>query len=232
MNTDNKNQQPFGSGPGPQTQDGCSVELYQRFPYLGELDALLPHIKPTASILELGCGAGRLTHILYTQGWRPTVVDNSQDMLDAIPLELTKIKCDIERLNLSKKFDVVLLASNIINTSDIQQRNAIVECCKRHLGVDGQLLVERHLPEQMDALKKGQIGEISNITSEIKSVQRKGSLFEMSIEYRQNTDIWLHSFHCTVLSDEAILALIRKHELTFQSWIGSDHKWFRASLSD
>ena len=49
-----------GSGPGERTSDGCSVALYARMPYLGELDDVRPLLTPGTSVLELGAGAGRL----------------------------------------------------------------------------------------------------------------------------------------------------------------------------
>ena len=69
---------PFsGSGPGVRTSDGCSVELYRQLPYLGELDDILGGVPAGSSVLELGCGAGRLTRPLVERGLSVTAVDNS-----------------------------------------------------------------------------------------------------------------------------------------------------------
>jgi len=71
-----------GSGPGTQARDGCSVELYRRLPYFGELDAVREYLPYGVRVLELGCGTGRLTRKLLEWGTRPTSVDNSPKMLD------------------------------------------------------------------------------------------------------------------------------------------------------
>jgi len=75
----------LGSGPGPQARDGCSVELYRSLPYLGEIDCVRPLLYPGSSVLELGCGTGRLTRFLLDLGLRVTAVDNSPEMLLAVP---------------------------------------------------------------------------------------------------------------------------------------------------
>ena len=47
-----------GKGPGEQAPDGCSVELYLKLPYLGDLEPVHQFLNANASILELGCGTG------------------------------------------------------------------------------------------------------------------------------------------------------------------------------
>ena len=43
-----------GTGPGSQTHDGCSVELYRRARYAGEIDHLRSHFLAGTSVLDLG----------------------------------------------------------------------------------------------------------------------------------------------------------------------------------
>src|SRR5688500_17428221 len=104
-----------GEGPGVITQDGCAVEIYLKLPYRGELELLAAHIPPRGSILELGCGTGRLTRRFLAQGHAVTAVDNSADMLRHVPEAANKVCGDIEELELGRAYDVVLLASNLIN---------------------------------------------------------------------------------------------------------------------
>ena len=59
-----------GTGPGVQTGDGCSVELYRLLPYFGELDPVRMFLPPGVSVLELGSGTGRLTRQLLSWGAR------------------------------------------------------------------------------------------------------------------------------------------------------------------
>ena len=73
--------QPYGSGPGVITPDGCAVEFYARMTARGEPAIVHAATGPGASILELGCGAGRVTHPLVALGHPVVAVDESPDML-------------------------------------------------------------------------------------------------------------------------------------------------------
>ncbi|MFD7944301.1 class I SAM-dependent methyltransferase, partial [Streptomyces sp. NPDC059744] len=73
-----------GTGPGSITPDGCAVELYARLSVGAEPDVIEAAVPAGASILELGCGAGRVTHPLVARGFEVTAVDESAQMLEHI----------------------------------------------------------------------------------------------------------------------------------------------------
>jgi len=49
---------------------------------MGEPEVIARAIPSEATILELGCGAGRITHALVALGYRITAVDSCRDMID------------------------------------------------------------------------------------------------------------------------------------------------------
>ncbi|HUG20964.1 class I SAM-dependent methyltransferase [Piscinibacter sp.] len=104
-----------GSGPGIQARDGCSVELYRRLPYMGEIDHLRPLLQAESSALELGCGTGRITRVLLELDLKVTAVDNSAEMLAWVPNPAVAVHANIEELRLEARFDTVLLASCLVN---------------------------------------------------------------------------------------------------------------------
>ena len=61
--------------------DGSPVPVYLRLPETGESALVASVIPPPATVLELGCGAGRVTSALVAQGYEVTAVDESADML-------------------------------------------------------------------------------------------------------------------------------------------------------
>jgi 2-polyprenyl-3-methyl-5-hydroxy-6-metoxy-1,4-benzoquinol methylase len=70
-----------GTGPGAITSDGCAVEFYALLPTFGEPGIVHAAVPPGASILELGCGTGRILRPLAALGHPVTGVDDSPDML-------------------------------------------------------------------------------------------------------------------------------------------------------
>src|SRR3954463_3338539 len=61
--------------------DGSPVGLYARLPELGEGEVVAAVLPGGVSLLELGCGAGRITRQLVRLGYRVTAVDESREML-------------------------------------------------------------------------------------------------------------------------------------------------------
>src|SRR5688500_20002169 len=96
--------------------DGSPVEAFAVLPpgpAPDLLDAVLP---PAATVLDLGGGAGRIAHALAAKGHRVTLVDQCQAMLDHVHGGIEQHLADIEELDLGRTFDVVLLASFLVNT--------------------------------------------------------------------------------------------------------------------
>ena len=63
-------EQKVGTGPVPITDHGCAVEFYALLPTLGEPEIVHAAVPTGASILELGCGAGRILRPLVALGHR------------------------------------------------------------------------------------------------------------------------------------------------------------------
>ena len=63
------------------TPDGCAVDFYARITARGEPEIVHDAAGPGASVLELGCGAGRITHPLLAPGWFAAAADaeNARD---------------------------------------------------------------------------------------------------------------------------------------------------------
>jgi SAM-dependent methyltransferase len=101
--------------------DGSPVDLYALLPERGEGARVAQAVPPGGSILELGCGTGRITRQLVRLGYRVTAVDEEQGMLAHIE-DAETICAQIERLDLGRRFDAALLASNLITAPDEQRR--------------------------------------------------------------------------------------------------------------
>jgi SAM-dependent methyltransferase len=131
-----------GTGPGPITPDGCAVELYERLTVGDEPEVIARFTPAGGSILELGCGVGRVTRPLVDRGFAVTAVDESPDMLARVHGART-VCSPIEELDLGEQFDVVLLASFLVHAGDAGRRQGLLRACRRHVADDGCVLLQR-----------------------------------------------------------------------------------------
>jgi SAM-dependent methyltransferase len=132
-----------GSGPGAITPDGCAVDLYALVPARDEPAIIHAASPPEASILELACGAGRVTHPLIALGHEVVAVDESAEMLAHVRGARTVLS-RIEDLDLSMRFDVVVLPSHLVNVPEDDLLAAFLATCARHVRETGCVVIQRH----------------------------------------------------------------------------------------
>jgi SAM-dependent methyltransferase len=208
-----------GHGPGPITRDGCAVELYLRLPYRGEVELLGGDLAESWSVLELGCGVGRITRRLLATGHDVTAVDNSSEMLELAPREVAKAHADIETLTLPRCFDAVLLASNLINVCDESVRGARIKACRRHLPEGGKLLFERFDPDWMRTVEPGLLGTTGPVQMFLDDIRRDGATVAMTLRYEADGAQWLQSFTAQILDDADVDAALAAAGFAPARWI-------------
>ena len=216
-----------GEGPGVITQDGSAVEVYLNSPYRNELELLAEHLPAGCSVLDLGCGTGRLTRRLLEKGHTVTAVDNSPEMLRHVPEAATKVCCNIEQLMLGGTFDVVLLSSNLINVAGDSLRSAQLDACRRHLSPQGAFLFQRFDPVWMRTVQPGPFPSTSGFDITIERAIRDGAFVHLSIRYAMANSEWRQHFTARLLDDDDVrLALL---EAGFGSLTWIDARWGRAA---
>ena len=199
------------------------MDLYLKLPYRGELELLAEHLTPNRSVLELGCGTGRLTRPLLEKSCAVTAVDNSAEMLRHVPDAAAKVLCDIETLDLGRAFDVVLLASNLINVADAAIRNAQLAACRRHLGPRGKLIFQRFDPGWLRAVEPGPSASIGDVEVAIERVHRHEGFVDVSIRYAVGGAEWRQHFTARMLDDDGIRAALLGADFHRSEWI--DARW-------
>jgi SAM-dependent methyltransferase len=201
---------PHGEGPGPITRDGCAVELYALLPAGREPGIVHAAIPAGASILELGAGAGRLTHPLLALGHPVVAVDDSPEMLAHVRGGETVLG-RIETLRLGRRFDAVLLASHLVNTDDDRQRRQFLLACRRHVRGGGAVLLQRHDPAWFDTAAPSRRTE-AGVTFELGDLRRPGpGLLSATVAYQVGERRWTQRFTARRL-DDAELAAAMAHE--------------------
>jgi SAM-dependent methyltransferase len=126
--------------------DGSPVQLYLRLPERTEEAELIHGLLPAGgSVLDLGCGTGRLAEPLVRLGHPVTGVDNEPAMLAALRLA-TGVRADLATLDLATRFDAVLLMSHFVDSADDGEVETLLSAIRRHLRDDGFAVVERYPP--------------------------------------------------------------------------------------
>jgi SAM-dependent methyltransferase len=202
--------------------DGSPVELYALLPDLGEGDVVAEAVPAGASILELGCGAGRITRQLVRRGYEVTAVDESAEMLARVEGVQT-VCARIEHLDLGRHFDAALLASNLINAPGGACRQ-FLNTCRRH----SELVIVEGLrlgwqPEERDS-------HLGFVTSWLRIGRIEDDVVHGVVEYAGKERRWQHQFAMRVFADrEELVAVLTESGLRLERWLDSeDGRWFVA----
>ncbi len=214
-----------GTGPGEITPDGCAVDFYALLPAMGEAPVVHAAVPPGASILELGCGTGRILRPLAELGHPVLGVDESAAML-ARAAGLPTVCSPIETLRLDRAFGAVLLASTMINTDPVQRR-AFLATCRGHVGPGGVVVVQQTAPRWF---REGDPSEreVEGIRRVVRSARRSGRQMDVLVEYRVGDRTWTHAFSAHEISEQELAADLASAGLEFGRWLTGDRSWFTA----
>jgi SAM-dependent methyltransferase len=216
-----------GTGPGVITPDGCAVELYRVLPAMGEPEVVHAAIPAGAAILELGAGAGRVTHPLIGLGHPVVAVDESAEMLACIQGAET-VRAKIQDLRLGRRFDVVLLASFLVNVADRGLRRRFLETCRDHVREEGCVLVQRHPPAWFDEAAEGERSS-GGIIFRLRDLSRPGpGLLAATVEYQVGERVWTQTFTAERVGDKDLEAALGEAGLAVDAYLTGDGSWVRA----
>jgi SAM-dependent methyltransferase len=202
--------------------DGSPVALYASLPPLGEAELIHGAIPAGAEILELGAGAGRVTHGLLALGHPVVAVDNSAEMLARIDGAET-VLADMLTLDLGRRFPVVVLASNFINEPTPEERRAFLDVCARHVLADGQALLQGFPHDWEPSTEWTEVGPVR---LRMRTFELDGDVVTGEMEYVVGAERLVHAFASKRLSHEELdadlesVGLRRVRELDDRgSWI-------------
>ena len=225
-----KASRPCGSGPGPITPDGCAVDFYAQLPDNGEAAIVHDAAGAGASILELGCGAGRVTRPLAALGHQVVAVDESPEMLAHVR-DAETVCARIEDLRLGRRFGAVLLASHLINADD-DTRSAFLAACRRHVAGSGCVIVQQHPRAWFSAARATETTR-DGIIYRMRDVSRPApNLVSATVEYLVGDERWTQTFTATLLDETELAAALAAAGLRLDRYLTEDRSWFRAVPAD
>jgi SAM-dependent methyltransferase len=218
-----------GTGPGVITNDGCAVDFYALLPAFGEPEIVHAAVPAGASILELGCGTGRLLRPLAALGHPVLGADDSADMLAHIP-DLPTVRSSIETLRLDRTFDVVMLASNLIN-ADPATRQEFLATVSSHLGDDGVAVFQQEPPSRFQAQELRERVTPGGVRMILRTASWEPPRLSATIEYQVGDRVWTHSWTCYQISAQELASDLASAGLVFGEWLTDDQIWFTARPS-
>lgn len=202
------------------TPDGSPVELYRLLPAMHEPALIHRAIPAGASVLDLGCGVGRITHALAALGHPVTAVDESPEMLAEVH-DVETVRSSIEDLDLGRTFDCVLLMSDLVNNDT---RGALLRTCRRHAAADGVVLIERMDPQPKWGSSSGDFGPFH---IEVELLPDGESLRGIVVYSLPDGRRWTHRFGPggRVLDDDAMRSELAAAGLRLERTFGPGRRW-------
>lgn len=219
----------IGTGPGIITEDGCSVDLWAALP-AGDTPRLIDDaISSAASVLDLGAGTGRLADPLVSLGHSVVAVDESAAM-PAHVRHAHPVCATIEDLGLGTTFDVVLLASHLVDTPDPRSRMALLATCCRHVHAGGQVIVQRYPPGWAETTDGTTTQIADGITRHLRAVPgREDGRYTIEAIFRMGQNRWSQHYTMQELGDDALEHHLRQAGLRLHRWISDDGAWVSAA---
>ena len=105
------------------------------------------------SVLDAGCGTGRVAIELARRGIEVVGVDADRSMIDAARARAPHghwIHADMATVDLDRHFDVVVMAGNVPLFTPPGTQAALVAGCARHVGPEGALVAGFQLGGRYD----------------------------------------------------------------------------------
>ena len=224
--------QPTGTGPGAITPDGCAVDLYAMLPAHGEAELIHAALTPGASVLELGCGTGRITRGLLALGHAVTGVDFSAEMLARMPADARTVLNDIETLRLGERFDAVTLTSNMVS-GPRRQALAFLRTARAHLDPGGLVVIERLHPRwaSLEALRSiAAPRSRDGITGSLEDIAVRGDVTVMTIRYAHDDGrVWTQRAAMHAWDDDELQSMLAATGLRRVRCLDPDEDWVLAS---
>jgi SAM-dependent methyltransferase len=204
--------------------DGSPVELYAALGPLGEPELVHAAIAPGAAILELGAGAGRITHPLVELGHPVVAVDQSAEMLGYVTAA-EAVLSDIESLDLRRRFPVVLLASNFLNDPERERVARYLATCVRHVEPEGCVLLQKYPRDwQPDAEWR----ELGAARARMRTSALDGSLLRGEMEYVLGETTMTHAFEAVLVDDDGLDVELQAAGLRRRRFLDEGGAWIDA----
>jgi SAM-dependent methyltransferase len=205
--------------------DGSPVAFYTRLPATGEPELIHGVLAPGSSVLDLGCGPGRIAGPLADLGHPVTGVDDGSGMIAALPVGVAGVVADARTVRLGRRFDAVLLASHLVNAPD--DGPAFVATAAAHVEPGGVVIGETYPPGWDPAPTVGRETRLGDARITLLRADVVGDRIEAEVRYGVDDLEWTQPFSARLLDEDGVRTLLADQGLTFECWLDRAG-WFLA----
>jgi len=205
--------------------DGSPVAFYRRLPATGEPELIHAVVGAGTSILDLGCGPGRIAGPLAALGHQVVGVDDGAGMVAALPPGVDGVVADARTVRLGRTFGAVLLASHLVNAP--ADGPAFAATAAAHLAPGGLVVGETYPPGWDPAASVGRIRRLGDARIELLGAAVEGDRLEAEVRYGVDGATWTQAFSARLLDEAALRDLLHAAGLAFVRWLERPG-WFLA----
>jgi SAM-dependent methyltransferase len=202
--------------------DGSPVDVFAALPAEPAAGYVLAALPAPCDVLELGCGAGRLTAALVAAGHRVVAVDESPEMLARVGAPAERVLADAACLDLRRQFGAVVLASYLVNAR--ARGAAYLATAVRHLAPGGVVVVQRYDPVWAAAGEPGE-ATVGTVTIAVTRLVPHDGWFEATVAYSLEGRRWEQAVEGDVLGDDALERMAAAAGLTVTRWLDPHRTW-------
>jgi len=210
-------------------RDGSPVAVYLALPSEPDVSRIRSLVRGRKTILDLGCGPGRIANPLAAEGHTVVAVDDSPAMLAHVVGAETMLR-DVSALHLDRRFDVVLALSHLINGRDRWHRLELLRVCREHLEEDGIVVVQRYRPDWVPAASESAIHDITVRLHDV--VHHDDGSFAAVVTYAIGPQSWSQSFEAAIVDDDELNSLALASDLAVRGTVDDDDGWVVLSAQD
>jgi SAM-dependent methyltransferase len=197
--------------------DGSPVAFYRRLPATGEPELIHAAIGAGTSVLDLGCGPGRIAGPLAALGHPVTGIDNGPGMVAALPAGVEGVVADAASVRLGRTFGAVLLASHLVN--DPEAGASFAATAAAHLAPDGLVVGETYPPGWDPASGVGREQGLGDARIELLGARLDGARLVAEVRYGVDGLTWSQEFSARLLDEAALRELLDHVGLAFDRWL-------------
>lgn len=201
--------------------DGSPIDVYSALSPEPDLSRVRSVLQPGWSVLDLGCGVGRIANALCRSGHAVVAVDNSPDMIRHVrgPEALLQ---DIWTLDLDRRFDAVLALSHLINNRGRERRLGLLRVCRHHLRDPGVVVVQRYPPDWQPT---DETSHVDGVEVQLHDIRTLDDGFSATVTYAIGDRSWAQSFEAAIIDDEELRSLAGTVGLTFRRVLDEQRAW-------